>query len=209
MTQRFPFAPIAAILALSLAGWNCSRHLPADLGAHAKLFDARGGEVGRAQLTETESGVKIDMTVVDLPAGDYIVQIHEAGACKPPGFLSAGKPYPPPEELAMVESVAPALHRSIAQFEVSGGRAEVEAVAPVVTLRGGHNSLFHPGGTALIIDDLSPAGTYEGRVACGLITRADQPSAESLPPGDLESARQAKTGTPGKEYQQPKQKPFR
>ena len=209
MTYLRHLAQIATVLAVGLSGWACGRSdLPADLAAHAKLFDARGSEVGRAQLAETESGVRIHLTVESLPPGDYTVQIHEIGACMPPGFLSAGKPYPPPEELAMVESAAPPLHRAAAQFRVMDGHVEVDTVAPVVTLRPGDNSLFHPGGTALIIDDLSPAGTYEGRVACGLITRASQQTVEQLPPGDIESAQQPKAlGTPGKEYQRPKEKP--
>ncbi len=208
MTRRAKLAPLAAAVGLCLMGWACGRgDRTAAQPAHSTLFNARGGEVAQAQLSETEAGVKIHMNVASLPPGNYTVQIHETGACDPPGFLSAGRPYPPPEDLAMVESVIPPLHRAVAQFQVTDGQAQVDAVAPVVTLRRGDNSLFHPGGTALIIDDLSPAGTYEGRVACGLITRATAEDVE-LPPGSLDSAQQPENlGTPGKKYQRPTTKP--
>ena len=202
-------APVAMIFALSVLGWACkqSDSLASDT-AHAILTNAAGVEVGRAEFSETDTGVQIDLAVENLSPGTYQLQIHETGICESPDFLSAGAPYPAPEELAMVENVAQPLRRSVAQFQVRDSSAEVTAVAPVVTLRTGNNSLFHPGGTALIIDDLSPAGTYEGRVACGVITRSSQHAVEGLPPGDIESARHAdQVGIPGKEYQQPKTNP--
>ena len=208
MIRSKHLAQMAATLAVLLGSWACQSEPGADRDAHATLITADGREVAHAQFAETEAGVKMQLTVDGLPPGTYQAQIHEVGECRAPGFLSAGAPYPPPEELAMVESVAQPLHRSIAQFEVSDGRVDVEAVAPIVTLRSGHNSLFHPGGTALIIDDLSPTGTYKGRVACGAITRASEHPVDGLRPGALESAQHpGQVGTPGKEYRQPESKP--
>lgn len=199
---------MAAAASLCLLGWACGGESSADGPAHARLINERGVEVAQARFTETEAGVRMELAVENLPPGSYRAQIHETGICEAPDFLSAGAPYPPPQELAMVESASPALHRSVAQFQVTDGRAEVEAVAPVVTLRPGDNSLFHPGGTALIIDDLSPAGTFEGRVACGLITRASETIVEDLPAGELESARQPnQPGTPGKQHRRPASEP--
>ena len=58
------------------------------------------------------------------------------------------------------------------------GKANVEAVANLVTLKEGQkNSLFQPGGTSLVIhagpDDYvsDPAGNAGPRIACGVITR--------------------------------------
>jgi superoxide dismutase, Cu-Zn family len=202
-------ATITLALALALAGWACGRgDHAADETANARLFNSYGGEVAEAQLAETEGGVRIHLAVDSLPPGNYTLQIHETGSCEPPDFLSAGEPYPPPEELAMVEGMAAPLPRSVGPFRVTDGAAEVDTVAPVVTLRPGDNSLFHPGGTSLIIDDVSAAGTYKGRVACGLITRVPEHTVQQVPQGDFESARQPRRlGTPGKKYQRPQAKP--
>ncbi|MDP2045301.1 MAG: superoxide dismutase family protein, partial [Deltaproteobacteria bacterium] len=58
------------------------------------------------------------------------------------------------------------------------GKAKVEAVAKLVTLKEGEkNSLFQAGGTSLVIhaaaDDnvTDPAGNAGARIACGVITR--------------------------------------
>lgn len=196
-----------AFLGLILAlGWACSpAGAPAEETAHAELINAQAEAVGRAEFTETDGGVKLELTVENLPPGSYTAQVHEVGVCEGPGFISAGAPYPPPEEVAMVESVAGPQNRSVARFQVTDGVADVEAVIPVATLRPGNNSLFHPGGTALIIDDMSPAGAYEGRIACGVITKTPQHLADEVPQGGIESARQPdNVGTPGKEYERPK-----
>jgi Cu-Zn family superoxide dismutase len=200
-----PGPTVAAVLIGGSLCWACGRgENAADRTAHAKLINGSGDAVAQARFTETDSGVKINLVVESLPPGSYLAQIHEVGACDPPGFLSAGAPYPPPAELAVVEGVTPPLHRSIAEFRVRDGSAEVEAVAPAVTLLAGANSLFHPGGAALVIDDLSPAGTFEGRAACGIITRASGETVGGVPSGGLESAHHPDAaGTAGKRYQQP------
>ncbi len=194
---------VSLILAASFA---CTpAPAPADETAHAELINEQAEVVGQAEFTETGGGVKMELTVENLPPGSYTAQVHEVGVCDGPGFISAGAPYPPAEEVAMVESVAGPESRSIAQFQVVDDAANVEAVIPVVTLLPGNNSLFHPGGTALIVDTLSPAGVYEGRVACGIITKTPEHEAGSLPQGGIESARQPdNVGTPGKKYQRPK-----
>jgi Cu-Zn family superoxide dismutase len=177
---------------------------PADENAYAELIDAQGNPVAHAEFTETEAGVKVQLTVDNLPSGSYTAQIHEFGVCEGPDFLSAGEPFPPPEEIAMLESVAGPQNRSIARFRVTNGSADVAAAVPVVTIGAGGNSLFHPGGTALVIDEVAPAGTYGKRVACGVITLAPEHKVDALPPGDIEIARQPDNlGSPGKEYRRP------
>lgn len=198
------YAPFL-FLVLALASACSPAGAPSDETAHTELINDQAQVVGSAKFTETDGGVKMQLTVDNLPPGSYTAQVHEVGVCEGPGFLSSGAPYPPPEEIAMVESVATTRGRSVAQFQMVGGVVNVEAVIPVVTLRPGNNSLFHPGGTSLIIDNVSPTGVYEGRIACGVITKTPEHLVDDLPQGDLESARQPDNlGTPGKEYQRPK-----
>jgi Cu-Zn family superoxide dismutase len=177
---------------------------PAEENAYSELIDAQGNPVAHAEFAETDAGVKVQLMVENLPSGSYTAQIHEFGVCEGPDFLSAGEPFPPPEEIAMLESVAGPQNRSIARFNVANGIADVAAVVPVVTIGAGGNSLFHPGGTALVIDEVAPAGTYGRRVACGVITLAPEHKVDALPQGGIESARQPdNVGTPGKEYRRP------
>lgn len=196
---------LTALLTMSALSFACSPvGPPVDEKAYAELIDAQGNIAAHAEFTETGAGVKLQLTVESLPENSYTVQIHEVGVCRAPDFLSAGEPFPPPEEIAMVESVAGPQHRAIARFHTQNGVARVEAVVPVVTLGAGGNSLFHPGGTALVIDEASPAGTYGMRVACGVISQTQEHLVDGLPQGHSESARQpGNLGTPGKEYHKP------
>jgi Cu-Zn family superoxide dismutase len=57
------------------------------------------------------------------------------------------------------------------------GKAKATITAPGVTLADGANSLFHPGGTALMVhamaDDYKtdPTGNAGGRIACGVVEK--------------------------------------
>jgi Cu-Zn family superoxide dismutase len=57
------------------------------------------------------------------------------------------------------------------------GKGKATIVADMVTLADGANSLFHPGGTALVVhagpDDYKtdPAGNSGDRIACGVIEK--------------------------------------
>lgn len=93
------------------------------------------------------------------------------------------------------EGVAP---HFLAEFKVAGGGTETTLFTVTgLTFRPGPNSLFAPGGTALLIDVLNPKQTYGRSVACGVISRTEAEHASaSLPNGQSESAESAhKLGT--------------
>lgn len=145
-------------------------------GAKAALKDANGKDVGGAELTQTPSGVLIQLSVKDLPPGEHAFHVHGVGKCEPP-FTSAGGHFNPGGKkhglMAMEGPHAgdmPNLH--IPQ----GGALVIEVVNSAITLdKGKPNSVFQPGGTALIIhagkDDYKtdPTGEAGGRIACGVI----------------------------------------
>jgi Cu-Zn family superoxide dismutase len=144
--------------------------------AKATLVNNQGQKVGEATLTETPQGVKISLKVENLPPGVHAFHIHEKGACAAPGFKAPaasilGKHHGLKNPQGPHAGDLPSLTVG------ADGKGNLEAVAALVTLKPGKNSLFQEGGTSLVLhagpdDDLTdPAGNAGARIACGPITR--------------------------------------
>jgi Cu-Zn family superoxide dismutase len=132
-----------------------------------ELIGSDGNLVGSASLQETQAGVRVAVRVGGLPEGSYRYAIFENPVCEAPDFLTVGQPFPAGAETGMLRNMSPALNRSIGRLEVGiEGTGRAEEVAPVVTLGSGENSLFHGGGSSLVVLQ-RPAGG--ARVACGAI----------------------------------------
>ena len=169
---------LAAAMALAtVLIWGCGESkAPA---AKATLFDAQGQKVGEARLTETPQGVKIDLTVENLPPGMHAFHIHDKAACQGMDFMSAGGHFNPYHKQHGLKNPLGPHAGDLPNITVGpDGRAAVSVVANLVTLKDGEiNSLFQPGGTSLVIhaniDDevTEPAGNAGPRIACGPITR--------------------------------------
>jgi superoxide dismutase, Cu-Zn family len=93
MTQikRLLFLPMAPLATCLVAG---------PLSAQSQqmsttIVNANGKPIGTAMLTQTPSGVLIDINVSGLPPGAHALHIHETGKCDAPGFKSAGDHYNP------------------------------------------------------------------------------------------------------------------
>jgi len=146
--------------------------------AKTELLNAKGAPVGTATFSEKSNGVQLDLKVSNLPPGLHGFHIHAAGKCEAPDFASAG-PHLNPEGKQHGWDNPLGHHLGDLQNLNVGpdGKANVRVLVPGVTLGEGANSLFHEGGTALVIhakpDDgkTDPAGNAGARIACGVITR--------------------------------------
>jgi superoxide dismutase, Cu-Zn family len=143
--------------------------------AVATLKDGSGKELGKAEVTDTASGVLIRLDLTNVPSGEHAFHVHAIGKCDPPDFKSAGDHFNPDEakhgfmnEKGPHAGDMPNLHVR------ENGKLVIELLNPFVSLRG-DRALLDQDGSALIIhagvdDYLSdPAGNAGDRIACGVV----------------------------------------
>ncbi len=148
--------------------------------AHADIMNAQGTKIGTAKLTATKDGVKIVVNVSQLTPGEHGIHIHAVGKCEGPAFTSAGGHFNPTSAHHGINNPQnPHPHAGDLLNLVVGkdGKAKATFVDNAVTLGDGANSLFHEGGTSLVIhekaDDLmsDPSGNSGNRIGCGVIEK--------------------------------------
>ncbi|MBZ5545023.1 MAG: superoxide dismutase family protein [Acidobacteriia bacterium] len=147
--------------------------------ARAELKDAQGKVVATAKLKQVKSGVKISLAANGLPAGAHAFHIHAVGTCEPPDFKTAGGHFNPEHKQHGMNNPEGPHAGDMPNFTVgANGKGKTSYVDTRVRLGEGDNSLFHEGGTALVIhekadDNMSdPAGNAGNRIACGVIEKS-------------------------------------
>jgi|SRR5579863_1306463 len=175
--MRFPILlGISGLLLISAS----SQLNAATKSAHADIVNAQGTKIGTAKITAAGGGVKIAVTVSQLTPGEHGIHIHTVGKCEGPAFTSAGGHFNPTSAhhgAHNTQDPHPHLGDLMNLKVGENGSANASFVANGVTLGDGANSLFHDGGTALVIhakaDDLmsDPSGNSGDRIACGVIER--------------------------------------
>jgi len=177
MRMRFRILiAIAGLLWFSTA----VRLAAAPKSAHAEIVNAQGAKIGSAKITLTSDGVKIAVKVSQLTPGEHGIHIHTVGRCEGPAFTSAGGHFNPTNAHHGVHNAQephPHLGDLMNLVVDTNGNANASFIVNGVTLGEGANSLFHEGGTALVIhakaDDLmsDPSGNSGDRIACGVIEK--------------------------------------
>jgi len=148
------------------------------LSAKAELHDAQGKAVGTVTFKQTAAGVKISLKATGLPAGIHAFHIHTAGQCEAPDFKSAGGHFNPEHKQHGLKNPEGAHAGDMPNITVgANGKGKATVVNKGVTLGEGDNSLFHEGGTAIVIHEKAddemgdPAGNAGSRIACGVIEK--------------------------------------
>jgi superoxide dismutase, Cu-Zn family len=146
--------------------------------AHADLINGQGDKIGTATFVQTNAGVQIDLNVSQLPPGVLGIHLHAVGKCETPSFASAGGHLNPEMKKHGKNNPEGPHAGDLANIEVGAdGKAKASFVNAAVTLADGPNSLFHEGGSSLVIhekaDDYKtdPTGNSGARIACGVIQK--------------------------------------
>lgn len=122
--------------------------------AHADIINAQGQKIGSAAIVSAYGGVRIDLKVSQLLPGKHAIHIHSVGKCEGPDFKSAGGDLNPVGKQHGKDNPAGPHAGDLLNFEVDAdGNGKAALVAPHASLGSGPNSLFHEGGTALVIHE--------------------------------------------------------
>ena len=146
--------------------------------AHADIVNAQGQHIGSAKIVPAKKGVKIEVNVSQLPPGKHGIHIHAVGKCDGPAFTTAGGHLNPDTKKHGKDNPEGPHAGDLLMIEAKAdGTAKATLLDTMVTLGDGPNSVFHEGGTSIVIhekeDDYKtdPAGNSGARIACGIIQK--------------------------------------
>lgn len=147
--------------------------------AHADIRNPVGTKLGTANFFLEDGLVRIELDVVQIVPGEHAVHILEKGACDgTTRFASAGPHFNPDDKKHGFQDPEGPHAGDLCNIEVAyDGHAQTTMLAPLVTLGAGGNSLFHEGGTSIVIDENSddyrtdPDGKSGAHIACGQIVK--------------------------------------
>ena len=142
-----------------------------------EMYNTDGDSLGIIKMSEQASGVKLNVDLSRLPAGEHAIHIHDKASCKAPNFKSAGDHFNPNKKEHGLLHPKGAHDGDLPNLIVEDdGKVKAELMAAKVTLKEGLKmSLISKEGTAIVIhekkdDGMSqPAGNSGDRIACGEI----------------------------------------
>jgi Cu-Zn family superoxide dismutase len=148
--------------------------------AHANIVNSQGTKIGTAEFVPLGQDVKVTVNVSQLTPGEHGIHIHTIGKCEGPAFTTAGGHFNPTAAHHGIHNTA-SPHPHVGDMRNllvdKNGKGTADFVLGGATLDEGANSLFHDGGTAIVIhakaDDLmtDPSGNSGDRIACGVIEK--------------------------------------
>ena len=149
--------------------------------AHVDILNAERQKIGSAQVRASGRGVRIDVEVSQLTPGLHGIHIHNVGKCEGPDFTTAGPHLNPTSKKHGKDNPQGPHAGDLLNLQVNAdGVGKATLLDSNATLGEGPNSLFHEGGTSLVIhadaDDYKtdPAGNSGPRIACGVLQNSAQ-----------------------------------
>lgn len=149
---------------------------PPSVAVTTDLANGSGEIMGSATLTQEPDGVRVNATILGLPAGSYAIHLHAVGKCEGPDFKTAGGHFNP--MMKQHGSLNPAgEHAGDLPNLVVGAdrRGALTALRPGLRLVDGPMPLIDADGAAVVVhaapDDYKtdPAGNAGARIACGVL----------------------------------------
>jgi Cu-Zn family superoxide dismutase len=128
---------------------------------------------GKATLTETAEGVKVDLALEGLPPGEHGAHVHEKGDCSAADGSSAGGHFNPASNPHALPTGTPRHLGDLGNINISpDGKGTLDIVAPGANLKDGDPNSFL--GKAIIVhekqdDGGQPTGNAGGRIGCAEI----------------------------------------
>ena len=175
-TRTFSCAAMAVLLLGAACGTMASAEKERKT-ATAVIKDSKGQSAGQAKFKAAGGGVQMSVTVMNLSPGVHAIHIHDVGKCDAPGFTTAGPHFNPANKKHGMQNPEGHHAGDMPNLTVGAkGKGTFKSTIQDVTLAGdGATSLFHAGGTSVVIhekaDDMKtdPAGNAGARIACGVI----------------------------------------
>ena len=143
-----------------------------------KLTTSQGQPAGTAVFKQEKDGVRVKVSLENIPFGEHGVHIHQNPSCDPPDFKSAGAHFNPTGKQHGFQNPM-GHHAGDTPTNVSVGEDHMGSASWLltdVTLEpGAPNSLLSNGGTSIVVhehaDDMKtdPSGNSGNRIACGVI----------------------------------------
>jgi superoxide dismutase, Cu-Zn family len=138
----------------------------------------QGQKIGTTKSLSAKEGITMEVNVSELRPGIHGIHIHNVGKCEGPDFKSAGPHLNPSAKKHGKDNPAGQHAGDLLNLEVKAdGTARATLLDTMATLADGPSSVFHDGGTAIVIqakeDDYKtdPAGNSGSRIACGVIQK--------------------------------------
>lgn len=142
------------------------------------LKTSTGQDAGSATFTPAKKGVSIRVKLMNLPAGEHAVHIHEHAVCDAPDFKTAGGHFNPDSKQHGTQNPNGHHNGDLPQNITVSAAGTGSATFKVDYLSldpSASDSLFANGGTSIMVhekaDDMKtdPTGNAGNRIACGVI----------------------------------------
>src|SRR5271156_6396047 len=110
--------------------------------AHADIVNATGDKIGTATFVPSAGGVRVDVSVSELPPGTHGIHIHNVGKCEGPDFKTAGGQFNPADKKHGKDNPEGQHNGDLLNLEIGAdGHGTASLLDTAVTLGDGPTSL--------------------------------------------------------------------